>query len=181
LSTEPKYSESELIQLLKSRNNEAFKYLYLHYRGALYNNILQTIENTDKAGDILQEVFVQIWKNIEKYDESKGRLFTWLVKLTRNITIDQLRIKNYKVHSKNESLDVYVTTVEQNNLQHIPINHIGLRKQVHRLKPELKDVIELAYFQGYNQEEVATILSIPVGTVKTRLRNAIIELRKEFL
>lgn len=181
MNTEPKYTEAELVALLKSRNGEAFKYLYLHYRGALYNNILQTINHTDKASDILQDVFLQVWKNIDKYDETKGRLFTWLVKLTRNITIDQLRIKNYKVHSKNEDLDNYVTTVEQNNLQLIPINQIGLRHQVHRLKPELKDVIELSYFQGFKQDEVAGILNIPIGTVKTRLRNAIIELRKEFL
>lgn len=142
---------------------------------------MQTINHTDRASDILQDVFLQVWKNIDKYDETKGRLFTWLVKLTRNITIDQLRIKNYKVHNKNEDLENYVTTVEQNNLQLIPIYQIGLRQQVHRLKPELKDVIELSYFQGFKQDEVAGILNIPIGTVKTRLRNAIIELRKEFL
>ena len=176
-----KYTEPELVQQLKVKDNTAYQYLYMNYRGALYNVILQTFSEEETASDILQEVFVHIWKNIDKYDESKGRLFTWMLKLTRNIVISQTRIKNFKVHSKNEDIDNYVNNVEQKMPQQVAVNHIGLRQQVHKLRPELKDVIELSYFQGFKQEEIAEILSIPLGTVKTRLRNAIIELRKDFV
>jgi RNA polymerase sigma-70 factor (ECF subfamily) len=153
----------------------------MNYRGALYNTILQTIKDEETASDVLQETFVQIWKNIDKYDDSKGRLFTWMLKLTRNMAINQTRVKNFKVHSKNEDITHYVTTLEERSPQYAAVNHIGLRQQVHKLRPELKDVIELSYFQGYKQEEVSEILKIPLGTVKTRLRNAIIELRKDFV
>jgi RNA polymerase sigma factor (sigma-70 family) len=176
-----KYTEPELVQHLKRYDNAAFRYLYINYRGALYNAILQTISDEGTASDVLQEVFIQIWKNIEKYDESKGRLFTWMLKLTRNMAINQTRVKNFKVHSKNEDIENYVTSIEEKTPHQVAVNHIGLRQQVHKLRPELKDVIELSYFQGFKQEEVSEILKIPLGTVKTRLRNAIIELRKDFV
>jgi RNA polymerase sigma factor (sigma-70 family) len=175
------YTEQELVQALKQHDNAAYRHLYINYRGALYTNILQVITDPETASDVLQEVFVQIWKNIDKYDEGKGRLFTWMLKLTRNMAINQTRVKNFKVHSKNEDITNYVTTIEEKAPQQTSINNIGLRQQVHRLRPELKDVIELSYFQGFKQEEISEILKIPLGTVKTRLRNAIIELRREFV
>lgn len=151
----------------------------MHYRAALYNNILQVIPETEPAADVLQEVFTGIWKNIDKYDETKGRLFTWMLKLTRNMAINQTRVKNFKVHSKNEDINNYVSVIEEKNSLADNFNHIGLRQQVHKLRPEYKDVLELSYFQGFRQEEVAAALKIPLGTVKTRLRNAIIELRRD--
>ncbi|MEK7227053.1 MAG: sigma-70 family RNA polymerase sigma factor [Bacteroidota bacterium] len=164
---------------LRQRSNEAYRYLYMHYRAALYNNILQVIPETEPAADVLQEVFTGIWKNIDKYDETKGRLFTWMLKLTRNMAINQTRVKNFKVHSKNEDINNYVSVIEEKNSVADNFNHIGLRQQVHKLRPEYKDVLELSYFQGFRQEEVAAALKIPLGTVKTRLRNAIIELRRD--
>lgn len=174
-----KYTEKELVQELKLQNNAAYRHLYLHYRGALFNNILQIIPNNEAAADVLQEVFLHIWKNISKYDEEKGRLFTWMMKLTRNMAINHTRAKNFKIHHKNEDINNYVSVLEQKNNAHISINHIGLRQQVHKLRPEYKDVLELSYFQGFKQDEIAELLKIPVGTVKTRLRSAIIELRRE--
>jgi RNA polymerase sigma factor (sigma-70 family) len=174
------YTEKELVDALKEHRNDAYRHLYMHYRGALYNNILQVIPSAEAANDVLQEVFVTIWKNIAKYDESKGRLFTWMLKLTRNMAINQTRVKNFKVHGKNEDITNYVSIIEEKSEQP-GINHIGLRQQVHKLRPEYKDVLELSYFQGFKQEEIATALKIPLGTVKTRLRNAIIELRREFV
>lgn len=176
-----KYTETELIAALKQRRNEGYRYLYLHYRGALYNSILQIISDPETAADVLQEVFVTVWKNIDSYDNSKGRLFTWMLKLTRNMAINQTRIKNFKVHSQNEDLTNYVSVIEKKEYEHTRVNHIGLRQQVHKLKTEYKDVLELSYFQGLKQEEIATVLKIPLGTVKTRLRNAILELRREFI
>jgi RNA polymerase sigma factor (sigma-70 family) len=175
------YTEAGLVQAIKQHDKAAWHHLYLNYRGALYNAILQVLPDTETANDVLQETFVQIWKNIDKYDEGKGRLFTWMLKLTRNMAINQTRTKNFKVHSKNEDITNYVTYIEEKAPQQTGINNIGLRQQVHKLRPEFKDVIELSYFQGFKQEEISEILKIPLGTVKTRLRNAIIELRKEFV
>ncbi len=175
------YTEPELVNALKKRDSQAYKHLYIHYRGALFNIITQLVKDTETANDILQEVFVTIWKNIDKYDPAKGRLFTWLHTLARNTTINTTRSKNFNVHSQNESLadDVYMNDNKMSQEQNI--NLIGLRKQVHLLRDDYKNVLELSYYNGFSQEEVAKALNIPLGTVKTRLRNALIELRKQFV
>ncbi len=175
------YTEEELIAALKKHDGEAYRYLYLNYRKALFTAVTQIISDAETAGDILQEVFVAVWKGIEKYDPEKGRLFTWLLTLSRNAAINTTRSKSFKAASKNEDLSDYVTTLDNKASAETNINFIGLRSQVHQLKPEFKIVLELAYFNGYTQQEIADTLAIPIGTVKTRLRNAIIELRKQFV
>jgi RNA polymerase sigma factor (sigma-70 family) len=175
------YTEPELVAGLKQKENAAFHYLYLSYRSALYNIILQIIPEKETASDVLQEVFITIWQQVEKYDDSKGRLFTWLMKVTRNAAINKLRSKLYKSQAKNESLEIYVNSSSVFQPESNNINLIGLRQQVHQLRNEYKSVIELSYYNGFTQEEIATALDIPLGTVKTRLRNALLELRKQFV
>ena len=175
------YSEEDLLIGLRNRDNNAYEYLYHHYKGAMYNVILQLIPDKEIANDVLQELFITIWQKIGKYDEQKGRLFTWMVRVAHNTAINKLRSKLYISQSKNDSLDNYVTIIDQDQAEKDPINRIGLRKQVHLLRPEYKDVIELTYYNGFTHEEVAKTLDIPLGTVKTRLRNALIELRKQFV
>ncbi len=175
------YTETDLVESLKKKENTAFQYLYNNYKGALFTTVRQVIPDEEVAADVLQEAFIMAWKNIDKYDAEKGRLFTWLFNVTRNCAINTLRSKNYKSQLKNESLDNYVNYLDENNTQVLNINQIGLRKQVHRLREDYKNVLELSYFSGFTHEEIAKILVIPVGTVKTRLRNALIELRKQFI
>jgi RNA polymerase sigma factor (sigma-70 family) len=175
------YNETELVIALKRHESDAYRYLYLNYRGSLYNAILQIIPEQETASDVLQEVFVTIWQNIDKYDPEKGRLFTWLLKLTRNAAINKTRSKIYKSQLKNADIDNYVNYIEEKEPQQQDINQIGLRKQVHLLRDDYKNVVELSYYNGFTQEEIAKALNIPLGTVKTRLRNALIELRKQFV
>jgi RNA polymerase sigma-70 factor (ECF subfamily) len=175
------YTEAALTEALKKRDNGAFEYLYNNYKGALYTVILQIIPEKENAGDVLQEAFVMAWKNIEKYDSSKGRLFTWLYNVTRNCAINTTRSKMYKAQQKNDSIDSYVNYADEKDNLVLNINKIGLRKQVQQLREDYRNVLELSYFNGFTHEEIAKTLSIPQGTVKTRLRNAIIELRKQFV
>lgn len=175
------YTEEALTAALKKHDDNAFQYLYKNYKGALFTVVQQIIADKEIAEDVLQEAFVTAWKNIEKYDPTKGRLFTWLFNVTRNCAINTTRSKAFKSQQKNDSLDNYVSYVDQNDNQSFNINQIGLRKQVHLLREDYKNVLELAYFNGFTHEEIAKILTIPVGTVKTRLRNALIELRKQFV
>lgn len=175
------YTETELTEALKKRDNNAYNYLYHNYKGALFTVILQIIADREIAEDVLQDAFITAWKNIEKYDAAKGRLFTWLFNVTRNCAINTTRSKNYKAQQKNDSLDNYVTYVGEKDSTVLNINQIGLRKQVHRLREDYKNVVELSYFNGFTHEEISKILNVPVGTVKTRLRNALIELRKQFV
>ena len=175
------YTEESLIAGLKGHTNEAFEYLYLNYKNALYTVVKQFIDDEEISNDVLQDVFIAVHKNIEKYDATKGRLFTWLHTLTRNTTINTLRSKAYKSEQKNDSIENFVSNLDSENNSSLNIDSIGLRKQVHLLRTDYKNVIELSYFNGYTQEEIAQILNIPVGTVKTRLRNALIEIRKHFV
>ncbi len=174
------YGEDVLISALKMHDGAAYRLLYLHYRGALYSIILQLIADRETANDVLQEVFTTVWQQIHRYDSSKGRLFTWLAKLTRNTAINKLRSKNYKSVLKTESIENFVSSVDQTYSQQHSINHIGLRQQVEQLKEDYKKVIVLSYYNGFTQEEIAKALNIPLGTVKTRLRSALLELRKQF-
>jgi RNA polymerase sigma factor (sigma-70 family) len=175
------FTEAELVVGLQKHDGKAYEYLYSNYKGALYTVISQFITDTETANDVLQDVFIAAWSNIDKYSKEKGRLFTWLHTLTRNTAINKLRSKEFKTTQKNESLGDYVSNIELKDPLQLNINAIGLRKQVHLLREDYKAVLELSYFNGFTQEEIAKALDIPLGTVKTRLRNALIELRKNFV
>ena len=175
------YTEQELVLALKRRDNQAFGFLYDNYSGALYSIIRQIIaENDELASDVLQEVFINIWRKIETYDQTKGRLFTWMLNIARNASIDTLRSKSYQNSQKNQELpdNVYKGTANQTTLMNV--DNIGLKKVLEKLKPEHRSLVELAYFKGFTHEEIADMMGIPLGTVKTRIRNALIQLR-EFL
>ena len=175
------YSEQDLVAALKRRENEAYRYLYQCYRKALFTIVVQIIPDVETAGDVLQEMFVIIWKEIDRYNAEKGRLFTWLMTIARNTAINMTRSKGYKSGLKNEDLSLYVHSIDSKGGQEQNINFIGLRKQIENLRPEYRSVLELAYFNGCTQQEIADALQIPIGTVKTHLRNAILELRKQFV
>ena len=174
------YTEQELVSALKARNNSAFNYLYDHYSGALFSVITQMVENTETASDLLQEVFINIWRKIETYDPLRGRLFTWMLNIARNASIDSLRSRSYQNSRKNQELSDHVNTSIKSQVTQTNIDSIGLKKILSKLKPEHRTLIDLAYFKGYTHEEIADIEQIPLGTVKTRIRNALIQL-KEYL
>ena len=170
------YSEAELVALLQAHNNQAFTYLYDHYCNALYGIISQIINDRDTAKDVLQEVFINIWKKIGTYDTSKGRLFTWMLNVARNAAIDKIRSKSFQNDLKNQSLPDDVNNLAK--LSFVPgTNDSGLKKILGRLKEEYRSLLELSYFQGYTHEEIAKGLNIPLGTVKTRIRSALLQLR----
>lgn len=172
-----KYSEEELVAALQERNQQAFAYLYDNYAGALNGVITRLVEDRELAEDILQEAFVKIWNNFSSYDTTKGRLFTWMINITRNLTIDTLRSKGYKKQQKISSDENSVSNyAESGGVE--KFDTLGIRKQLVNLKPEQKVIIDLAYFNGYTQDEISKEMGIPLGTVKTRMRSAILELRK---
>ena len=173
-----KYSEEELVELLQNRDKQAFSYLYDNYAPALNNIIYRMVEDVALSEDILQEAFVKIWHNFTSYDKSKGRLFTWMLNLTRNLTIDMLRSKGYKKQSKISGDENSVNNIQDNSFSINKFDSLGIRKQLSNLKPDQRIIIDMAYFNGYTQDEIAKEIGIPLGTVKTRMRTAILELRK---
>ena len=172
------YTEHQLVSLLKQRDNKAFEYLYDNYSGALYNIVMQILNDADLSNDVLQDVFVNIWRKIESYDSLKGRLFTWMLNITRNAAIDVLRSKSYQNSQKNQSISDETDYDTGGKGSVLNVDNIGVRKVLEKLKAEHRVLIDLAYFKGYTHEEIAAIESIPLGTVKTRIRSALIQLRE---
>ncbi len=161
--------------MLQQRNGKAFSYLYDNYSGALLGVINSIITDKETANDILQNVFINIWRKIDSYDASKGRLFTWMLNIARNAAIDEIRSKGYRDAKKNMPVADYT---ELTGVSTVPvIEDIGLKKVLGKLKNEWRVLIDLSYFQGFTHEEIAKMMALPLGTVKTRIRSALAQLR----
>jgi RNA polymerase sigma-70 factor, ECF subfamily len=173
------FTEAELVAQLKMGNEKAFGYLYDNYSKALFTVIYNVLQNHELSEDTLQESFVKIWKNIQYYDAEKGTLFTWMLKICRNLSIDKTRNKIFKNESQNQTIENNVNVWKQ-SVEHFKPENIGLNKLQEKLKPEYREIVDLVYYKGFSQTEAADWLNIPVGTVKTRCRAALIELRKYF-
>lgn len=166
--------EQQLVTQLKERNKDAFVHLYDNYSAALNGVISRIIVDEAEAQDLLQDSFIKIWKKIDTYDSSKGSLFTWILNLCRNLCIDRLRSKEYK--HKIQRFDKYVVYIESGERE--KTDSIDLKENLNILSPEQREIIDLAYFGGYTQQEISEELTIPLGTVKTRVRAALLVLRK---
>lgn len=173
-------SEEELVSKLKSRDTIAIQALYDMYSGALLGVISRIIEQTEVAEDLLQETFIKIWNSADSYDSTKGRLFTWMMNIARNLSIDKVRSKDFKNSSKNQDIENNVDFIDAQKEVTFNADILGIKDMVTALKPEFNDVLNMVYFKGYTHVETAEELNLPLGTVKTRIRMAIMELRKHF-
>jgi RNA polymerase sigma-70 factor (ECF subfamily) len=174
------YTEEQLLTLLQGQSRQAFNYLYKQYSGALYSVIYKLIGDEQTCQDVLQEVFVKIWNNIGQYNAQKGRLYTWMLNIARNSAIDKLRSKGEIMKAKIHTGENVVNSLEQRASSEQSTDTIGLRKMVNDLQPEYAEIVQLAYFNGYTTEEISKTLNIPSGTVKTRMRRAMGQLRTIF-
>ena len=174
------FTEEELVGRLKSRDTLAIRALYDMYSGALLGVISRIIPQVEVAEDILQETFIKIWNSADSYDNTKGRLFTWMMNIARNLSIDKLRSKDFKNSGKNQDIENNVDFIDAQKKVTFNADLLGLRELVTSLKPEYNNVVQMIYFKGYTHVEAAEELNLPLGTVKTRIRKAILELRKHF-
>lgn len=171
------FAEQELIERLRNRDGMALALLYDRYSSALFNIVSRLVPDEEVAKEVLQDAFVKIWNFADKYDVQKGRLFTWMVQITRNTAIDTLRSGQFKQGDKTESLPTYVSNDERLSEEQT-ISDTGLQKVISQLEASNRQLIELLYFQDYTQKEVSEMLNIPLGTVKSRVRKAISQLRE---
>ena len=163
---------------MKAQDRDAFAYLYDHYSAALYGVVLRIVKQEDIAKEVLQDSFMKIWNNMGQYDATKSRLFTWMFNVSRNLAIDKLRSKEIKRDLKTDAVSDSVHSIERQYNSQQQVDTIGIDKLVDQLHKEQQLVIKLLYLQGYTQSEVAEEYGIPLGTVKTRHRLAMIHLRK---
>ncbi len=146
----------------------------------LYGIINKVVFDEETAADVLQEAFVKIWNNIGQYDASKGRIYTWMLNIARNAAIDKLRSKGEVMRAKIQTGDDIVNNAQRDRNTEQATDTIGLRKMVAALKPEYEVIVSMAYFQGFTLDEISKTLNIPLGTVKTRMRAAMQQLRAVF-
>ena len=170
--------DTKIVALLRQDDKSAVSLLYDNYSDALFGVILRIVNQEALAEEILQDTFLKIWKYRESYDESKGRFFTWMLNIARNTAIDQTRLKSFS--QKNQDLDNVVSIIDSREQENFNVDAIGIRELIEKLPEEHRSIIDLVYFKGFTHIEASEALSIPLGTLKTRLRLAIIQLRKTF-
>lgn len=164
--------------MLKSRDENGFHHLYDHYSGALYGVILRIVHSKECTEEIIQDVFVKIWNSIDQYDPAKGRFYTWIINIARHTAIDYLKSKSFQNGLKNQSLSQYICDTTELSENEQSSDHIGLQNVIENLENDKQELIDLAYYQGYTQSQIAEKLKIPLGTVKTKLRKALILLKQ---
>lgn len=166
-----------LVRRFQKKDIIAFEKLYDMYWENICGVVFTIVKDKGRAEEISQDVFAKVWKNSDSYNPGKGRFFTWILNIARNSAIDELRSKSYKNQKKNLSLNYYVDIADKQDISRIS-DHIGLRKLVKNLGSKCIELIELLYFKGYTQKEASEQLDIPLGTVKTRNRSCISQLRE---
>lgn len=169
--------EENIVQLLEKGDQAAIKLLYENYSDSLYGVILKITINEELAQDALQESFVKIWKNAKKYDSSKAKLFTWLYRIARNTAIDKLRSFNNRFEKE--------VQIDKSNVYILPtasLNQdvIDLKQHVGKLDEKYQIVLNALFFEGMTQQEASDELDIPLGTIKSRLKIGLRDLRKLF-
>lgn len=167
------YTQEELVDLIRQRDQDAFSYLYDNYSKALYGVVHAVVPHQEDAEDILQVLFVKIWKSIETYDAAKGRLYTWMLNMARNLAIDHTRSKQQKIKSKIQNVSDSVYELRNQAVENNSSDFLGLNTILNELKNDHKEIIDLIYFKGFTHEQASKELNMPLGTVKTKVRQAI--------
>jgi RNA polymerase sigma factor (sigma-70 family) len=170
--------EKRIIELFALGDANAMDLLYDHYADTLYGIVFRMIADEEQAQDVLQEAFVKIWQHSRGYDPMKGRLFTWLLSITRNVAIDAIRKNKRQGEIYGKATSVIMATTEAESID-VGTNH-DISKVLGHLSASNRAIIEHSYILGYTHPEIAEKFNIPLGTVKTRIRNAMIELRSIF-
>ena len=168
-----------LLSAIAARDEVALAQLYDRYRAILFGLLMRILNNREEAEDVLQEVFLQVWRKAEDFDENRGRPFTWLVTLARSRGIDRLRtlaarerVAEAGAREPSEEISDAATDAFKSEQRGLVSDALA------KLPDEQNRPIMLAYFEGLTQSEIATNLGAPLGTVKTRMRTGMIRLRE---
>jgi RNA polymerase sigma-70 factor, ECF subfamily len=169
--------DAALIARLGAGDETAMADLYDRYAGIVYGVALRVLGNTTAAEDVLQEVFLQLWRNPRAFDAERGRLAPWLAVIARNRAIDLLR-KRPMEEEINELPIATSVNLEDTAGQRLAVEKV--RSAMQTLPAEQRKALEMAFFEGLTHTEIAGRTGEPLGTVKTRIRSALLSLRKVF-
>jgi RNA polymerase sigma-70 factor (ECF subfamily) len=165
------------IERLQQGDNQAFEVVYDCYSDIFYGICIKILGDEEKAKDALQDAFIKIWQHAKTFNKEKGSFFTWMLNVVRNTALDAYR--------KNARHPITAIQLETKNVSIVndhsdTMNHIGLKELLNHLEEEQIEIIEQLFFRGLTQQEAAEKLKLPLGTIKTRSRTALIKLRKLF-
>ena len=169
--------DSSLLALVQSGNEQAMASLFDRYSKVVYSVALRVLRDPASAEDVLQEVFMQIWRNPDSFTAARGSLGGWLSIVSRNRSIDTLRRKRPSTNVDDIPLASsfnLADEAERNSLME------RARGVIHKLPTEQRKTLEMAFFDGLTHSEIAEMTGDPLGTVKTRIRSALLTLRKAF-
>ena len=159
-----------LLQRLTSGDSGALAELYDLHAGLVNGLALRILRNAAEAEDVVQEVFVQVWRQAERYDPARGSAEAWLATIARSRALDRLRRRTARREESGEAWPVA-------GIQPRPEEALAVRKALGSLSSDQRRALELAYYEGLTQSEIAAHLGQPLGTIKTRIRSAMIRLR----
>ncbi|WP_242135731.1 RNA polymerase sigma factor [Aestuariivivens marinum] len=167
--------EKEIVSLLRNGDKRAITLLYNNYSDALYGVIKKIIIDDEIAQDVLQESFVKIWRYAKKYDASKAKLFTWLYRIAYNTAIDKIRSLKNKTEKE---VQIEVSSVYKITSNTLNQDVLDIKKHLKTIDEKYQIVINALFFEGMTQQEASDELDIPLGTIKSRLKIGLRELKK---
>ncbi len=165
-----------LMQRIAQRDTKAFRELYGRFSKVLYNAIFAIVKGKEDAEEILCEIFQQVWEKAPSYDIGKGSVYTWLLTMARNRAIDRIRSKGYKADKATDGgdgLDDLAAAQQDSQLDEVVLSERAalVKQALQRISPDQRRVLETAYFEGSSQTEIAERFGLPLGTVKSRVRD----------
>lgn len=169
--------EQVLMQKICQRDQVALASLYERFGNAVYGLALHILQNQTDAEEITQDVFLKVWERAEQWDAKRGKLSTWILTMARNAAIDRRRQQNRKIDFSTAPLDKVVNLLAVDDWQ----QGQQLRILIQQIPPEQSQVVQLSFFGGLSHTDMAEMLDIPLGTIKTRLRLGLQKLRELWL
>ncbi len=163
-------SDESIIELMRHHDKRGLSSMYDKYAPALLGVIVRIVQFDEIAEEVLQDVFIKAWRNFENYNSEKGKLFTWLINISKNTAIDATRSKEYNRVKINIEA---VTGIDVRYQTSYNPDIIDLRRLAEKLSPGQFELVDLIYFQGFTHIEAAEAIKIPLGTAKSRVRKAI--------
>ncbi len=185
-STDSDYKQlrdEELMQRLLHKDKRAFEAIFDRYGDLVYSTSLRVLRDAHLAQDVSQEIFVRLWRKPESYVAERGRFLTWLISVTRNRAVDEIRSRSRRLRHETASPEEQEREIPAGEANDPALNAQlaeqarTVRAALTELPPEQRQVIELAYFGGLTQQEISDRLDQPLGTVKTRIRLGMQKLR----